>query len=91
MKKKVKLMTDDQTIEFAINYADENCRSIVESACVRQVRPRSKALYQFNANNPDQIMLKDVESALLYLRSRGTMLPFKMSEKDGWVWFDEVK
>ena len=91
MKKRKHLLSEESQIEFAVKFCDEGCRSIIESGCVRQIRPRSKALYQFNIKDTDEFMLKDVESSLSYLRSRGNSLPFIMSEKDGFVWFDEKK
>jgi len=88
----MKKLTDKQIIEFAMKFCDEGCRSIVECGCVAEVRPRAKALYQYNSKDVDKFMIKDVKSALLYLRSRAPdLLPFVMTEKEGWIWFDPRK
>lgn len=90
-KSKVRL-TEAGVAEFAIKFCDEGCRSIIETGCVASVRPRSKALYRYNTENVDSYMTSDVDSSLLYLRSRRMDdLPFKMTEKDGWIWFDKRK
>lgn len=93
MKKKTKLMDKDEIYDFALQFCDEGCRSIVECGCIGKVRPRTKALYQYNTTDVDKMMLKDVQSSLTYLRSRERSddLPFTMIEKDGWVWFDKRK
>lgn len=85
------MLTEKQIIDFAIKETDENCRSIIECACKPIRREKGRALYKYNINDPDKIMLKDVDKSVTYLRSRGTDLPFKMSEKGGFVWFDRKK
>ena len=85
------LLTEKQWTEFAIEHTDEDCRSIVECGCPAVKRERAKALYKYDTNKPDEFMLFDVSKALTYLRSRGENLPFKMTEKESFVWFDAKK
>lgn len=89
--KAVTKLTEKQQVEFALNQCDENCRSIIECACVPTKREKTIALYKYNVKDFDKLMKKDVKDALVYLRSRGNALPFKMSEKEEFVWFDKKK
>lgn len=85
------LLTEKQQIEFALRRCDEESRSIIECGHVPVLREKGKALYKYNVKSPDRIMLKDIDTSLLYLRSRDKDLPFKMTEKEGFVWFDNKK
>lgn len=87
----MKKMNEKQQIAFALKQCDEQSRSFIEGSCVMVKRERSKALYKYNLRKIDDMAEKDVKEAILYLKSRGDALPFKVVEEGDFIWFNDKK
>lgn len=84
-------MNEKQQIAFALKQCDEQSRSLIECSCVMVKREKTKALYKYDLRKIDDIEEKYVKEAILYLKSRGDALSFKVVEDGDFIWFNDKK